>query len=118
MHDLLNHQYHHQHHQQQHTRDTGSSPWVGLQVADTLLLVLPKDSLALMAVHSGRATARTAYNLTTHIGTASSPPPVLHSQITLEGSPPKAGPILRLQTTSQIIVVTFQHLPHSIKLNL
>lgn len=50
--DLLNHRYH-QHHQQQHTRDTGSSPWVSLQVAYKLLLVLPKDYLALGAVRSG-----------------------------------------------------------------
>lgn len=53
MNDLLNHRYRHQHHQQQHTRDTGSSPWVSLQVADTQLLVLPKDSPALLAVRSG-----------------------------------------------------------------
>lgn len=52
MNDLLNHRYH-QHHQQQHTRDTGSSPWVSLQVAYKLLLVLPKDYLALGAVRSG-----------------------------------------------------------------
>lgn len=52
MNDLLNHRYHHHHHQQ-HTRDTGSSPWVSLQVAYKLLLVLPKDYLALWAVRSG-----------------------------------------------------------------